>query len=192
MLLKEQQAQHPAQKLEVWFGDEARFGQQGTVARVWHDRGQTPVRKRQRDYQWLYLMGAVCPERGDSLGWIMPCSDTWAFNFWLKEFGQHLPAQTHALLIIDNAGWHHAKALRVPDNVTLAFLPAYSPELNPVELIWRYMRQQYMSNRVFPEMVDLDKALGDAWIHLSNQPDRIRSISQFPWLLPTTQQEIIN
>ena len=69
------QAQHPDRKLEVWFQDEARFGQQGCNSRVWATRGSRPRALRQTEYESLYVFGAVCPASGESNAWIMPAAN---------------------------------------------------------------------------------------------------------------------
>ena len=83
---------------------------------------------------------------------------------------------------LDGAGWHKSHALRVPDNITLVHLPPYAPELNPVELLWRQLRQRYLSNRVYAHVQELDQALGEAWMRLSEDPQRIRQLTNFDWI----------
>jgi transposase len=92
----------------------------------------------------------------------MPRANAQALQAQLDELGRSLASDVHALLVLDGAGWHHSSALRVPDNLTLRYLPPYSPELNPAERLWRELRQRNLSNRVFPDVAALDSAIASA------------------------------
>ena len=83
---------------------------------------------------------------------------------------------------MDRAGWHIAKQLVIPANLTPVFLPAYSPELNPIERVWLYLRERYLSHRLWPAYDDIVQACCDAWNRLRSEPGRIRSLTAFPWL----------
>lgn len=99
----------------------------------------------------------------------------------LQEIGRRVAPGAHALLVLDGAGWHGAKALAVPDNITLLRLPPYSPELNPVENIWQYLRQNFLSNRVFDDYDAIVAACCDAWRAFVALPDVVRSVAQRTW-----------
>lgn len=86
------------------------------------------------------------------------------FLWWLSK---EIKEDEHVLLILDGAGWHKSKRLRVPANITLGFLPPYSPELNPVELVWLWLSEHRLSNRTFADQKELDDACIDAWNSLS-------------------------
>ena len=118
---------------EIWFQDEARVGQQGTLTRIWAERGTRPRAPRDTRYIWSYIFGAVCPERAEAAALIMPHADTQAMSAHLAEIAKTVASGAHALLILDGAGWHGSAELEVPDNITLLKLPPYSPELNPME-----------------------------------------------------------
>jgi len=132
--------------VEVWFQDEARVGQQGTLTRVWARRGTRPRAPRDRRYAWAYLFGAVCPERAIGAGLVLPHVNTEAMGLHLAEIGRHVAPGAHALVVLDGAGWHGAGDLTVPDNLTLLPLPPRSPELNPVEGIWHYLKRVRLGN----------------------------------------------
>ena len=174
--------QFPDKDIQLWFQDEARIGQQGTISRVWADTGSCPRAIRQTNYQWTYLFGSVCPATGNSHGWRMPYANTWIMNLYLKDFAGQLPDNVHALLVMDGAGWHSAKELEIPANVSILLLPPYSPELNPAELIWRQMRQRKLSNRLYPTIDDLETAVDDAWLWISNQQEELANLCLFPWI----------
>lgn len=152
------------------------------MTRVWADRGSRPRAVRQTAYQWIYLFGAVCPATGAANGWLMPTANTDTMNIHLRDLSRQLDPDVHALLILDQAGWHGSKALHVPGNITLLPLPAYSPELNPVELVWQHLRQHHLSNRQYADHEALFQAGAKAWNTLAEQPERIRSLCSFPWV----------
>jgi transposase len=86
----------------------------------------------------------------------------------------------HVVLVLDQAGWHVARALKVPDNITLLHLPPYSPELNGSERIWGYMRSHYLSNRIYKNYDELFEAIKTAWNRLD--ADRLKSITHTEWI----------
>lgn len=99
----------------------------------------------------------------------------------LKEISRRIAPGAHALIVLDGAGWHGAKAMAVPDNITLLPLPPYSPELNPVENIWGYLRQNFLSNRVFGDYEAIVAACCEAWRAFIALPDVVRSVAQRTW-----------
>jgi DDE superfamily endonuclease len=122
--------------LEIWFQDEARVGQKGTLTRIWAKRGSRPRAPRDRRYQWAHLFGAVCPARAVGAAVVLPKANAWAMSLHLAEISQQVAPGAHAVVILDQAGWHQTGGrLQVPDNLSLLHLPSYSPELNPVETI---------------------------------------------------------
>lgn len=172
--------EHPDQEVEVWFQDEARFGQQGTLTTVWADRGSRPTAVKQTEYDWIYLFAAVNPLTGDSSAMLAPTVNTEYMNAHLRFIGCQAGPDKHVVLVLDQAGWHVAKALRVPANMTLLPLPPYSPELNPAERIWAYLKSHYLSNRVFLDYDDLLASTREAWNSLTNE--RLRSVCRTDWL----------
>jgi transposase len=148
--------QHPDQEIRVHFEDEARFGQQGTITRVWAPKGSRPRALRQNGRQWLYVLMAVCVSTGTTSALLMPELNTAVINLFLEQFSRELPAGVHAVLIWDGAGFHTGKDLVVPSNVSLIQLPPYSPELNPVENLWHYLRSHHWSNRPYRDYGELE------------------------------------
>ncbi len=111
----------------------------------------------------------------------MPSCNTEGMSLHLAEIGKAVAPGAHAVVVLDQAGWHLSKALKVPDNITLLPLPPRSPELNPVENVWQFMRENWLSNRVFKSYDDIVAHCCDAWRKLTDQPWRIRSIGQRQW-----------
>jgi transposase len=99
----------------------------------------------------------------------------------LQEVSLAVAPGHHAVLMLDQAGWHLSPKLKVPDNITLLPLPSKSPELNPVETIWQYMRDNWLSNRVFTSYPDILDHCCDAWNKLIEQPWTIMSIGLRQW-----------
>lgn len=173
--------------IEVWFQDEARVGQQGTLAYVWAETGSRPRAPKDLRYEWAYIFGAVCAERGVGAALVLPYANTEAMTLHLAEISRNVAAGAHALVILDGAGWHKTGGhLTVPDNISLLHLPPYSPELNPVENVWEYLRANKLSNSVFDTYDSIVDRCCNAWNWLTETPDRIRSIAAAPWTKTVT------
>lgn len=174
---------HPGKRIELWFMDEARVGQKGGLTHVWYQKGVRPRGVRQQGFASAHLFGAVCPERGAGVALVLPEISTAAMEVFLAELARAVSAGTHVALVLDGAGWHVSKQLVVPANLTLIPLPPYSPELNPVERVWEYLRDRWLSHRVlaggYEAVVDAACA---AWNALLDEPGRLRSLTNFPWL----------
>jgi hypothetical protein len=160
--------------------DEARRGLKGTLTRRWARRGTRPRVVRQTRYKWCYMYGAVEPRSGAHVGMIAPCVDTEMMGLFLWWLSKEVKDDEHLLLMMDGAGWHVSKKLRVPDTITLKILPPYSPELNPTELVWEWLNQHHLANRVLAGQDELEQACLDAWNTLT--PERIRSLCHVDWL----------
>lgn len=171
--------------LEIWFQDEARIGQQGTLTRVWAKRGTRPRAPRDRRYDWAYIFGAACPARRTTAALVVPTADAEVMSLHLAEIGRQVAPGAHAALVFDGAGYHVAKDLAVPDNVTLVPLPPYAPELNPMENVWEYLRANKLAITVFDDYENIvDKACA-AWLFFARDPDRIASITTRSWATVT-------
>jgi transposase len=170
------QESHPDEQVQVWFEDEARFGQQGTLTRVWARRGSRPRGVRQTQYTFLYVLTAVCASTGAASGLICPTLNAEVVNLFLEQFSRELPAGVHAVLLWDGAGYHTSEDLRIPKNVSLIQLLPYSPELNPVENLWHYLRSHYWSLRVYRNYEMLEGAAMSAWRAVCLQPELVSSI----------------
>jgi transposase len=171
---------HSAREVQVWFQDEARFGQQGTLTHVWAPRGSRPRAIKQTEYDWIYLYGAVNPRSGDSVALLAPTVNTFVMNQHLRMISEHVGPDVHVVLVLDQAGWHMSKGLQVPENITLLPLPPYSPELNPIERLWSWLKSHQLSNRVYDDYDHLLNSGTAAWNTLT--PDRLRTICRASWL----------
>jgi hypothetical protein len=180
--LAEVQRAHPDKQIQLWFQDEARFGQQGSNSRVWAAKGSRPHAPRQTDYKFVYLFGAVCPATGETNAWMMPAANTAAMNIQLRTLSAQLPAEGHAAIVLDQAGWHQSAHLDVPGNLSLLPLPPRSPALNPVEAVWRHLRQRHLSNRAYPDQAALDDAVASAWNRFADNPAQVAQLCDFNWI----------
>lgn len=175
-------ANHPGKKLRVFAQDEARIGQQGTLTRVWARTNSRPSMVRQSEYQWLYLWAAVEPQSGVCCAMLTPTVNTDLMNTFLEGISQTLASDEHAVLLLDNAGWHVAKALKVPANLTLLHLPPYSPELQPVERLWQWLRSHQLSNRIYADYDQLFTHCNRALDTIN--ADTVKTVCAMPWLTP--------
>ncbi len=159
------------------------MGNKGRVCHRWWRRGERAPGTRQIGYQWAYIFSAVRPATGDDFTLVLPSVNAKVMDLFLAHFADTLDHDAHAVMMLDGAGWHDARALTVPDNVTLALLPPYSPELNPVERVWLYLRERFLSLRVLDDTEAIIDACCKAWIDLIAEPERMRSLCAYPLII---------
>jgi len=161
--------------------DEARVGQQGTLTRVWAKRGSRPPAPRDQRRIWAYILGAACPARREAVGVVLPFLNARSVSVHLELIGRKVADGAHAILVLDGAGFHIAKDLQIPANITLMKLPPYSPELNPIENVWAYLRGNQLSNTVYETYDEIVTACCEAWNFFANDPERVASITSRSW-----------
>lgn len=173
--------------MELWWQDEARVGQQGTLTRCWARKGTRPRRRKDTRYKWAYIFGAVCPARGVGAALVLPTANADMMTRHLAELSATVQPGHHAVVILDGAGWHKTGGrLTVPENISLLLLPPYAPELNPVENVWQYLRQNFLAHRVFEGYGQIVDACCDAWNRraknrCTNNPEAAPSIASRQW-----------
>ena len=140
-----------------------------------------PRAPRDQRTEWAYIFGAICPAKGKGAGLVMPWCDTDAMAAHLIEISAAVDPGAHAVLIVDQAGWHLTPKLAIPDNITVLALPPRSPELNPVENVWQFMRDNWLSNRIFKSYEDIVALCCQAWNNLIDQPWKIMSLGMRKW-----------
>ena len=175
-------AEHPGKRLRIYFQDESRFGQQGTTTQVWAERGSRPTAVRQTQYQYLWVLGAVCPETGQAEGLLSPQLNTSIVSTFLEQFSGTLSEDEQAVMIWDGAGFHVSGKLQVPHNISLMKLPPYSPELNPIENLWHYLKSHFWSNRSYPDYDALEDAAIQAWKKAVLDTELMKSVCAAPYL----------
>lgn len=122
------------------------------------------------------------PGTDNAFALIMPYVDTAAMQEFLDRFAATLAGDEHAVLVLDQAGWHGARALRAPDNITLVALPPYSPELNPVERVWLYLKERFLSHRLHADYDAIADAACNAWNRLRAETGRLTSLCSYSWI----------
>lgn len=167
--------------MEVWFQDEARVGQRGTVTRIWARKGTRPRVIRQQQFEYAYIFGAFCPQNDTSAGLILPTIGTVCMQKHLEEISNHIQEGRHGVVVFDKAAWHTAKKLKAPSNISLLPLPAASPELNPAEQVWQVLRDRYLANRCFESYEAIVDACCDAWNIFTGQVNAIRNLCSRVW-----------
>ena len=167
--------------IEIWWQDEARVGHKTKLTRRWAARGSRPIALKDQRTKSVYIFGAICPERGVGAALVLPRCNTEAMQWHLNEISSQVTPRAHAILIVDRAGWHTTKKLIIPPNITLMPLPPRSPELNPVENIWQFMRDNWLSNRIFKSYDEIVALCCEAWNKLIDQPWKIMSIGRREW-----------
>ena len=129
--------------IEIWFEDEARIGQKNKITRRWARRGSRPSAPHDQRTAPTYIFGAICPYEGKAAGLILLRCNTAAMNLLMPENSAKVAPGRHAVLLMDQAGWHLSAKLRVPPNITVLPLPPKCPELNPAENVWEFMRDNW-------------------------------------------------
>lgn len=167
--------------VEIWFQDEARVGQQGTLTRVWAEKGTRPRLVRQQQFEYAYIFGAVCPKTGESVGMVLPSSNTEAMNIHLSHISKSIKSGYHAVIVMDKAGWHTTKNLKKFKNLSIIHLPPYSPELNPQEQVWREMREKFLANRCYSGYDDIVDSACNAWNKITKDKKAMTKLTTRDW-----------
>ena len=157
------------------------MGQKNGQTRIWAKKGTRPRMPADQRYKNAYLFGAICPAHGKGAALMLPYANTEAMQMHLDEISRYVAHKAHAVILMDRAGWHTTGNLVVPKNITIILLPSKSPELNPVENIWQYMRQNWLSNRIFEDYNAIIDTGCEAWNKLLAQPETIKSIGMREW-----------
>ena len=157
------------------------MGQKNGRTRIWAKTGTRPRLPADQRYENAYLFGAICPRQGKGAALMLPKANTDAMQMHLDEISRNVAARAHAIVLMDRAGWHNTDKLKIPKNLSIILLPSRSPELNPVENIWQYLRQNWPSNRVFDSYDAILDAGCNAWNSLLAKPETIMSIGMRPW-----------
>ena len=161
------------------FQDEAGFGRINVPKYCWCPPKVRPCTPCQRIREYEYAYGAVDPESGDNFFLIMPYSNTECMNLFLKQLGKEYENDM-ILLLCDNAGWHTTENLKKPDNIVLAYIPPYTPEMNPIEQIWKELRKRGFRNEFFESLDKVEERLCEVICALTNET--VIHITQREWL----------
>ena len=164
------------------FQDEARFGRISDPRACWAERPIRPNVKTQMIREYAYVFGAVSPHDGQHDSLVLPWANTEAMSFFLEEVSRRHPGE-YILMFMDQAGWHKANALKIPHNMEIAFLPPYSPDLNPQEQIWDELREKYFANRLFKTLQAVIDAAAAGLQAMEQNREKMKSLTQRQWIL---------
>jgi len=139
----------------TFFFDESRFGTHSKIGHGWFKKGERSTVKIKLGFKNFYIYSAIDPISGQSFSLKLPYVNTLCMNVFLAEMSREL-GKKEALIIMDGAGWHKSKNLEIPKNITIKYLPPYSPELNPVERIWLYIKQNTIKNKIYENISTLE------------------------------------
>lgn len=167
----------------MFFQDEARVGQKGRVCHRWFTRGKRPPGRADQRYTFAYIFAAVEPGTDNAFALILPEVSTAAMQIYLDKFAETVGADEHVVMVLDQAGWHGANALEVPDCLTLIPLPPRSPELNPVERLWLFLKERFLSHRLLDDYDAIETAVCKAWQRLIAEAGRLSSLTAYPWII---------
>ena len=180
--MDEHRKEHPDRTVEVWAFDEHRVGLRPVLRRQWAPKGRRPVAVGHPRYEWLYLYGFVHPDTGEVVWFVCSTVDADLLSAVSAAFAEQVGAGEGKLVILalDNAGWHVSGDLVVPKGIELAFLPSYTPELQPAEHLWP-LANEAVANKHFATLKDLDAALSERCCTLAAMPDVIKAETRFGW-----------
>jgi len=164
------------------FEDEAGFGRINKPKYCWCVKGVRPLVPCHHIREYRYAYGAVEPQTGEGFFLVLPYCDTECMNVFLRELSSAYP-DDYILLVADGASWHRSKGLEIPNNIEMLPLPPYTPELNPIEQIWKEIRKRGFKNEVFATLEKVMDRLCDTIRSLSTAT--IQSITGREWLLST-------
>ena len=167
-------------KIRLMFQDEADFGRINKPKYCWCKQGIRPSVPCHHIRQYRYVYGAVEPVTGEGLFRIMTCCDSVCMNVFLQELSTQYQ-NDHILLCCDGAAWHKSKGLQIPENISIFHIPPYTPEMNPIEQIWKEIRLRGFRNEVFSSLDKVVDRLCDTICSIS--PDVINSITCRTWIM---------
>lgn len=161
--------------------DEGRFGRISEAKRAWAPPGLRPKAPKQIVREYLYVFSAVAPALGKMTSLILPYANSETMNIFVNQVSQEFQ-KFFVIMLVDGAGWHKSKDLKIPENVRFIEQPSHSPELNPAEHIWEEIRENATHNEAFKSLDELQDKLCEALTDLHDNPERLRSMTNFPYL----------
>lgn len=164
--------------------DEGRFGRITDIRSCWAPKGIRPRVAKQVVRTFVYVYAAVCMALGKMSALILPYANTAMMNLFLEEVS-HDFKEYFVIMLVDGAGWHRSHGLRIPENIRLVQQPSHSPELNPVEHLWEELREKYLPNKAFKSLDAVELALCKGLRDLHDDPARVKSMTNFPYLQVT-------
>lgn len=173
---------YPEAEIAVWFFDEHRVGLKPILRKVWALIGSRPIAVVQHRYEWLYVYGFVKPKTGETLWYLIPRVNTKWLTLVYESFARDAGISHDRLLLLvqDNAGWHRSQKVKIPVGITLEFLPAYSPELQPAERLWSLVDEPLV-NQHFETIDQIEELLIKRCNILTTMKEEIRNLTNYHW-----------
>ena len=156
--MKDESGKCERNNIKIMHFDEGRFGTMSTIKRKWSEKGSKCEIKVKQGYKNFYTYSATCPKSGEIFSLLLPEVNTKMMNLYLEELSRSYN-DGKILLIMDQASWHKSKELKIPKNIKIEYLPAYSPELNPVERLWKWLKENTIHNRIFSNIEEVMDAV---------------------------------
>jgi len=145
---------------KLFFFDESRFGTHSKLGYGWFKKGSRTQVKVKLGYKNFYVYSAVSPRDGETISIIAPKVNSDWMNLYFAEMSKTL-GDSKAFIVMDQAGWHKSKNLTIPENISILYLPPYSPELNPVERLWQYIKNNTIKNKIYDRLKELENEICD-------------------------------
>ena len=168
--------------VDIWFQDEARFGQQNTTTKLWARKGSRPRATKQQQFEYAHIFGSVCPSRGIGEAIVVPYLGKDVMQQHLAQISAITEPERHAVIIMDGAGWHTDDISEQFHNVSIVKLPPYSPELNSIEQVWSWMRQHHLANIAFKNYDDIVDKVCSAWNSFLSCSTRVARTCMRDWI----------
>lgn len=149
---------------------------------MWWRRGERPRGLADKRFTFAYIFAVVQPGTDNAFALILPYANTEAMQVFLDRYSAQIGADEHVVMFLDQAGWHRANDLVTPSNITLVPLPPYSPELNPLERVWLYLKERFLSHRLHADYDAIAEAAASAWNALRAETGRLSSLCSYPWI----------
>ena len=183
LVVKKLEQENPGIQVDTWFFDEHRVGLKPIIKKVWSKIGIRPKAIVSYGYEWLYVYGFVKPKTGENLWYLIPRVNTKWLNVVYKNFAidANVSEKKKVLLVEDNAGWHSSKKVEVPAGITIAFLPPYSPELQPAERLWQLVDEPLV-NQNFETIDEIEEILIKRCNVLNNMKKEVKDLTNYHWL----------
>jgi hypothetical protein len=173
--------QEDTRPIKLFFQDEARFGRIDSVCSCWVPKGCRALAGNQIVREYTYLYGAFCPETGDNFSLILPYADSDCMDVFLKMISEEF-SHYRMIIAMDNASWHSKE--NDIENIVPLFQPAHSPELNPAEHVWEYIRENGgFKNQTFATLPEVEQNLCVAVQNLLDDKEKVKSLTGFRWVL---------
>ena len=174
---------HPLDRrpLKIFFQDEARFGRMTDLYKCWCPKGIRPLLKKALEREFTYVYSAVEPLTGDNFSLILPEVNNTNMSLYLNDLSLFY-SQYRIVLVLDGASFHSDFNIAAINNISIVRLPAYSPELNPVEHLWEYLRENYFGNRYWKTIEELEIYLENILKDIHEEKNILKSLTGFSWI----------